>query len=134
MPSVRRLVKVMSSAVTTKVDPMLRRQYTARTMSRTASPAQTPRMTVLGWGTNSSLMKMASRMTATRTGPWSTFAVDCRNSTRPRDMDVTGPTSRFPGADLRVTQAAKTGSADAFTVQRHIVYTQRDSLSRGIAK
>lgn len=91
-------------------------------------------MIVLGWGTNSSLMTMASRTTATRIGPWSTFAVDCRNSTRPRDMDVTGPTSRFPGADLRVTQAAKTGSADAFMVQRDIIYTQRDSLSKGIAK
>ena len=75
---------------------MLRRQYTAKTMSRTASPAQTPRMIVLGGCTNSSLMTTASRTTAMRTGPWSTFAVDRRSSTRPRDMDVTGPTSHFP--------------------------------------
>ena len=37
-------VNVMSSAVTTKVDPKLRMRYAARTMSKTNAAAQTPRM------------------------------------------------------------------------------------------
>ena len=47
---------------------MLRSRYTANTMSRAASPAQKPRMIVLGGYTDSCLMTMASSRTAKRPG------------------------------------------------------------------